>query len=98
VLLHTGPSAHSDIQVQLGLHMSQLPTELQGRISSAQVVCLGPGGQPPAAALEQALAQAAEAAAPLLPQLHQVQACTLLQVRGEEPGAWSPDYSRCSAS
>lgn len=81
-----GPSTHSDIQVQLGLHMSRLPPELQARISSAQVVCLGPGGQHPAAALEQALAQAAEAAAPLLPQLHQVQACTLLQVRERKRG------------
>lgn len=78
--LPTGPSTHSDIQVQLGIHMSHLPADLQSRIGSAQVVCLGPGGQHPVAALEQALWQAAEAAAPLLPQLHQVQAFALLQV------------------
>lgn len=61
--------------------MARLPADLQSRISSAQVVCLGPEGQHPEAALEQALWQAAEAAAPLLPQLHQVQASALLQVR-----------------
>jgi len=80
-----GPSSHDDIQTQLAIHMSRLPPELQARVASAHVACLGPEPhqqqqqQPPVAVLVAALQHAAAAAAATLPQLHSVRASALLQ-------------------
>lgn len=93
----TGPSSQEDIQLGLSVHMSRLPAQLQARIASVQVTCLGPpaggGGSLPAphpeTSLVAALQHTAAAAAPSLPVLHQVsgsallQALTLLELRAK---------------